>query len=89
MHIKTEYQGSWIDNRGKRHHEWVAFDDDSYDGPGSPMGSGETQLEAIEWLYELLDERGRLSLADTMTFNKLLTELEADIARDAAVDRQP
>jgi hypothetical protein len=59
MQIKTEYQGWWIDSRGKLHHEWIAFDDDSYDGPGSPLGSGETEEEAIEWLHEQLDERLR------------------------------
>jgi hypothetical protein len=59
MKIKTEYQGSWIDNRGKLHHEWIAFDEDNYDGPGSPLGSGETEGEAVEWLHELLDEKLR------------------------------
>lgn len=36
---------------------WVAFDDDSYDGPGSPIGSGRTEAEAIEDLHEQLADR--------------------------------
>ena len=59
MRIVTEYQGWWIDNRGRRHDEWIAVDDDSYAGPGSPIGSGSTEQEAIEWLHELLSERSR------------------------------
>lgn len=36
---------------------WVAFDDDSYDGPGSPIGTGKTEAEAIEDLQEQLAEK--------------------------------
>lgn len=31
---------------------WVAVDDDSYDGPGSPIGQGRTKEEAIIDLLE-------------------------------------
>ena len=37
---------------------WVAYDDDSYDGPGSAVGSGYTKQEAIDDLVEQLLERG-------------------------------
>lgn len=36
---------------------WVAVDDNTYDGPGSPLGQGGTEAEAIEDLVEQLDER--------------------------------
>jgi hypothetical protein len=36
---------------------WVAVDDNTYDGPGSPLGQGRTEAEAIEDLVEQLDER--------------------------------
>jgi hypothetical protein len=89
MKIVTEYQGSWIDNRGRRHTEWLAYDDDSYDGPDSSMGSGATEAEAVEWLRELLGERGRLFPDLAAAIDEHLKALEADMARDDAVDRQP
>ena len=36
---------------------WVAVDDDTYDGPGSPIGSGSTEQAAIDDLMEQLEER--------------------------------
>ena len=36
---------------------WVAVDDDTFDGPGSPLGTGQTEQEAIEDLKEQLAER--------------------------------
>ena len=36
---------------------WVAVDDDTFDGPGSPMGEGKTEQAAIEDLLEILAER--------------------------------
>ena len=36
---------------------WVAVDDDEYDGPGSPLGTGKTEQEAIDDLQEQLAER--------------------------------
>ena len=37
---------------------WLAYDDDSYGGPGSAVGSGYTKQEAIDDLVEQLLERG-------------------------------
>jgi hypothetical protein len=36
-------------------------DDDIYDGPGSPIGMGKTEQEAIDDLKEQLTEKGQLS----------------------------
>jgi len=47
MRIRTNYQ----------YHHWVAVDDDTYDGPGSPLGTGNTEAEAIDDLKEQLVER--------------------------------
>lgn len=47
MRILTNYQ----------YRRWVAVDDDTYDGPGSPMGEGQSEQEAIEDLKEQLEER--------------------------------
>ena len=33
-------------------HEWTAIDDDTYDGPESKMGIGNSEAEAIEDLKE-------------------------------------
>lgn len=40
--------------RTTRHYsdEWTAIDDDTYDGPGSPIGSGSTEAEAVADLAE-------------------------------------
>lgn len=38
-------------------HEWSAIDEDSYDGPGSPIGLGNSRQEAIEDLKDQLLER--------------------------------
>ena len=35
---------------------WSAIDDNTYDGPGSPMGWGHTEQEAIADLIEQLTE---------------------------------
>ena len=57
MKISTHDHGSWIDSRGRRHTEWTAYDDDTYDGPSSPVGSGSTKQEAIDDLMEKLAEK--------------------------------
>jgi hypothetical protein len=41
-----------------RNNDWRAWDDDTYDGPGSPMGFGATREEAIEDLKQQFIERG-------------------------------
>ena len=35
---------------------WTAVDDDTYDGPGSPIGSGASEAEAIVDLLEQLED---------------------------------
>ncbi len=37
--------------------QWWAVDDDTYDGPGSLIGRGNTQQEAIEDLKEQIEEK--------------------------------
>lgn len=49
MQIKTEQHYS---------DHWLAYDADSYDGPGSALGAGRTRQEAIDDLVEKLVERG-------------------------------
>jgi hypothetical protein len=39
--------------------EWTAVDNDTYDGPGSPMGWGATEHEAIADLREQLERTNR------------------------------
>jgi hypothetical protein len=36
---------------------WSAYDDDSYDGPGGPVGIGDTELQAAEDLFEKIIAR--------------------------------
>jgi hypothetical protein len=38
------------------HGYWTALDDETYSGPGDPIGSGATEAEAIADLEEQLDE---------------------------------
>lgn len=57
MKIETEDHGWWLDSRGRKHTEWTAIDTDTYDGPGSPMGTGSTEAEAIAHLQEQIAER--------------------------------
>jgi hypothetical protein len=35
-----------------RDSDWIAYDDDTYDGPGSHIGVGATEAEAISDLIE-------------------------------------
>jgi hypothetical protein len=35
---------------------WVAYDDDTYDGPPSPCGSGFSEQEAIDDLFDQLPD---------------------------------
>jgi len=46
-----------INIRTEQHYsnEWTAVDDNTYDGPGSPIGTGSTEEEAIADLLERLD----------------------------------
>lgn len=54
MKIKTEFVYPPIPIRK---FDWSAIDDDTYDGPGSPIGYGYTEAEAIADLMEQLDDR--------------------------------
>jgi hypothetical protein len=56
MRIVTEDHGWWLDGFGRRHTEWSAVDDDSYGGPGSPIGTGATEAEAIADLLALIED---------------------------------
>lgn len=35
--------------------DWLAVDDDTYDGPGCPVGTGATEQEAISDLMEQIE----------------------------------
>lgn len=48
MKIKTENQAT---------HVWVAYDDNTYDGPESTIGWGETKQEAIADLITQLEAK--------------------------------
>ena len=48
MNIKTENQATRV---------WVAYDDDTYDGPGSAIGWGETPAAAIADLLERMEDK--------------------------------
>lgn len=39
-----------------RRFDWSAIDDDTYDGPGCPIGHGATKEEAIADLMDQLEE---------------------------------
>lgn len=36
--------------------QWVAIDDDTYDGPGSPIGQGPTEIAAIRDLLDVIED---------------------------------
>ena len=54
MKIRTEFVYPPIPIRT---FDWSAIDDDTYDGPGSPMGTGRTEQEAVADLLEQIEER--------------------------------
>jgi len=54
MKIRTEYIFPPIPSR---QHDWLAIDDNTYDGPGSPMGTGPTEQAAIDALMESIELR--------------------------------
>ena len=53
MRIKTNY---WAKPIPIRSFDWCAYDDDTYDGPGSPLGSGATEQEAIDDLLQQMED---------------------------------
>lgn len=54
MNIKTTY---WRKPIPTNAFNWEAVDDDTYDGPGCPIGLGSTEAEAIADLTEQLEEQ--------------------------------
>jgi hypothetical protein len=54
MKIKTEHAFPPIPIR---RFDWIAYDDDTYGGPGSITGMGETEEEAIEDFREQWEDR--------------------------------
>jgi hypothetical protein len=78
MRIITEYHGWWIDNRGRRHTEWLAYDDATYDGPGAPVGSGATEAEAIADLTAKLGEDEEQPATYIIRLRQISTGHEAD-----------
>jgi hypothetical protein len=54
MNIKTDHDPPPIP---LRNFDWLAYDDDTYDGLGSPLGHGPTKEEAIADLLEQIEER--------------------------------
>jgi hypothetical protein len=54
MKIKTNFDYPPVPDR---RFDWSAIDDDTYDGPGSPVGYGETEVAAIDDLLAQLQER--------------------------------
>ena len=54
MKIITEY---WAKPIPCRAFDWTAVDDDTYDGPGSPIGSGATEQEAIDHLIWQMEDK--------------------------------
>lgn len=50
--VRTEY---WAKPIPMRQFDWSAIDDNTYDGPGSPIGYGRTEQDAIADLMEQLN----------------------------------
>jgi len=57
---------------------FVAVDDDRYDGPGSPIGSGNTEREAINDLLDILE--------DDASYAEFVEEIQA---KRAAINQKP
>jgi len=50
VNIRTNFQ----------YHHWIAVDDDTYDGPGSLIGIGRTEQEAIDdFLEQILEKESK------------------------------
>ena len=54
MNIRTKFVYPPIPDR---RFDWSAVDDDTYDGPGSPIGTGPTEEAAIADLMEQIELR--------------------------------
>jgi hypothetical protein len=57
-YFRAVYKMHGIDIKTEQHYsdEWTAIDDQRYDGPGSPIGAGRTEQEAIDDLIEQINE---------------------------------
>ena len=64
MKIRTEHVCPPIP---LRQFDLSAVDDDTYDGPGCPIGRGPTEAAAIADLLEQIEERSELSPQDLAT----------------------
>ena len=53
MKIRTDHVRPPIPERS---HDWSAIDDDTYDGPGCPVGWGATEAEAIADLKQQIED---------------------------------
>ena len=74
MNIKTVY---WAKPIPIRTGDWCAFDDDTYDGPGSLIGYGATEEDAIANFWEQYDDSKAQEEADKI-----------DAAREQMVRRE-
>jgi hypothetical protein len=63
MNIKTRFEYPPIPIRA---HDWYAWDDDTYDGPGSPLGTGESEQQAVEDLLSQVEDCGPLLDSDNV-----------------------
>ena len=61
MKIRTSYQYPPIPCRSM---DWSAVDDDTYDGPGSIVGWGRTEQDAIEDLLDQMEDAGQRDAAE-------------------------
>ena len=61
MKIETEY---WRKPVPTDKFDWQAIDADTYEGPGSPIGFGATEQEAIADLMEQLEESSPASRSE-------------------------
>ena len=79
MKIRTNFVYPPIPLRG---FDWSAVDDDTYE-PGCPIGSGRTELEAVQDLFKQLEDdyepRAALNRAFTDWFNRRLQEEHNDL----------
>lgn len=57
-----------------RHFDWSAIDEETYDGPGCPVGYGATEQEAIDDLLAQVDDE---PLSDPAS---AIDDIRADLA---------
>ena len=52
MKIRTEHVFPPIPDRRS---DWIAYDDETYDGPGGVIGMGATEADAVADLFEQIE----------------------------------